>query len=573
MILQSLCNYYARMIKDPQSGMPRPGFSTEKISYALSLNPDGALAGVLDLRVKADKKLRPRLMSVPAAVKRASNVAPNFLWDNTGYVLGVDGKGKAERTASCFAAFKELHAKAAQDNPQPGLLAVIAFLEAWNPADFDDLTDIDPQEMRGDNCVFMWEETGDFIHDDPDISKPSGDEVVTGRCLVSGEYGPIARLHSSIKGVWGGQSTGASIVSFNASAFISYGKEQSFNAPVCEKAATAYTSALNYLLNRDNRRCIQVGDASTVFWAETTSRAEDLFLELLDARAYAEKREDGESVPETTAAGQVEALLGELVKGVPIEKALPDIDPDVRFFILGLAPNAARISIRFWLVSDFGRLAANIARHQADIAIERQYENEPLFPPYWRMLLATAALGKSENVLPPLASGLFRSILEKTPYPQALLAAVIGRIRADQTVTHPRAAAIKGYLVRNLEKEISPMLDEAKKDLPYLLGRLFALLEKAQADALGKINKTIRDNYIGSASTTPAVVFPRLLHLAQYHIAKSEYGGVTDRRIQDVMQSISGFPAHLKLEDQGLFFIGYYHQRNANYQKTAKQGE
>lgn len=604
MILQSLCNYYARMARDPGSGMPRRRFSAEKIDYALLLRPDGSLAGILNLQETRGKKTSSRIMAVPAAEKRTVGISPNFLWDNTGYVLGVDGKGKPERTARCFAAFKALHQRAAREHPHPKLQAVASFLEGWDPACFDALPDVDPKELVGKNCVFFWHESNEAIHDDPDIVHPAleGKDTVTGRCLVSGQIRPLARLHPSIKGVWGGQSAGGSIVSFNLDAFTSYGKEQSYNAPVAGELAEAYVSALNYLLNRDNRRCLQIGDASTVFWAEKHTPAEDLLYTLLsedrEDSSADETRETPEAVQtsspeagrksrgkrsgkppkpesreESFKAGEIREFLISLKDGAPLERIRPDIDPSVRFFILGLAPNAARISIRFWLVSTFGELARNIERHYKAIAIERRFASDPPFPSQRQLMLATAARGKAENILPPLAAEMARAILTGAPYPQNLLQSVISRIRADKRVSYPRAALIKGCLVRTFQKEIPVMLDETRTDTPYLLGRLFSLMEKAQLDALGNVNAGIRDRFIGSASATPGVVFPRLLRVAQHHLAKSEYRARVEKAVQAVMQGLSAFPAHLSLEEQGTFFIGYYHQTNANYKATAATEE
>lgn len=581
MILQALNDYYSRMSHDPSSGMPRQGFSEENLSFALSLRPDGTLARVVDLRI-GDKKPKPRRMLVPAAVKRTVGIDPNFLWDNTGYVLGVDGKGKPERTQKTFAAFYELHRKAAEGSDHSGLKAVCAFLSQWNPETFFSLDQADI--LLDQNCVFMWDETADYIHDMPGVDRPERgrEENDTAWCLVSGRQASIAQLHPSINGVWGAQSSGAALVSFNQDAFTSYGKEQSLNAPVSEDAAFAYTTALNYLLRLRRRktddsdspdgnervRCIQIGDASTVFWAERASPAED-WLEALFSTP-AEVKEDAEDVRTTT---QLHSMLDALRKGRPIEEALPEIDPSARFFILGLSPNAARIALRFWHVTTFGDLARNIADHAEAFSVKPQYDRQPKYPTLWQLLIETAVQGKSKNIPPSLAGALTRSVLMGIPYPHSLYAAVLSRIRADKEVSYFRAGLIKAYLVRNLKQEVSYMLDENRPDVSYRLGRLFALLEKVQLDAQGNVNATIRDRYIGSASATPGVVFPQLLRLAQHHIAKSEYGRIIDRRIQNVMETIDGFPAHLSQEDQGTFFIGYYHQRSANYQKSSTEKE
>ncbi len=567
MILQSLSAYYDRMSHDADSGMPRQGFSEENISFALPLRPDGTLGTPIDLRI-GDKKPKPRRISVPAAVKRAVNIEPNFLWDNTGYVFGVDSKGKVDRTRKTFAAFCALHKKAAELNDHPAIRALYTFLSTWEPENFDTLNNADL--IRDQNCVFMWDETGTYIHDIPGIVRPAGktDDDGTAWCLVSGERKSIARLHPSVKGVWGAQSSGAALVSFNLDAFTSYDKSQSFNAPVSEEATFAYTTALNYLLRRDNGHCIQVGDASTVFWAERATPAEDMVRYF-----FAGSPEADESPEEKETSDAVHSMLDALRQGRSIETALPGIDPEVTFYILGLSPNAARIALRFWHVSTFGDLACHVAAHADALSIVRQSDRQAEYPTLWQLLIETAVQGKSENIPPTLGGALARAILTGNDYPHSLYAAVLARIRAEKTITYLRAALIKAYLVRNKKQEVSYMLDEEKKSVPYRLGRLFALLEKVQLDALGNINATIRDRYFGAASATPGVVFPQLLRLAQHHIAKSEYGGIIDRRIQDVMWEIDAFPAHLTQDQQGEFFLGYYHQRQANYQKTSSEKE
>ncbi len=577
MILNALTDYYERMAVDPESGMPLPGYSETSISFALIIDQHGELKNVMDLRDSKGKKPVPRKMKVPAAIKRSANVAPNFLWDNTGYVLCVDGKGKEERAQETFDAFKERHQQASEQFDNKRLKAVSEFLDKWTKEKFSEL----PlhEEMLDQNVVFRLEDDDVYIHEHPSVQeiwKRLQDEApaeYTATCLVSGAAEPIARLHPAIKGVMGAQSAGAAIVSFNLDAFTSYGKDQSYNAPVGERAAFAYTTALNYLLRRDNKRCLQIGDASTVFWAEKSTPAEDWLSEMFNLSEDDEK--PSEEVDNAVASGKVRSLLSALRDGKPIDEFMGEIDPDVRFFILGLSPNQSRIAVRFWNTSTFGELARKVGKHYSDMAIERQYPNQSKFPQLWKLLLETAVQGKRDNIPPLLSGALTRSVLTGARYPESLYSAVLSRIRADKAVTYLRAAIIKACLLRNHPEKAGGFLmalDKERKDVPYLLGRLFSLLEKAQRDALGKkINATIRNRYFGSASATPSVVFPQLLRLAQHHIAKAEYGESNDRKIQDVMLGISDFPPRLSLQEQGVFTIGYYHQSNANYTKKEKE--
>ncbi|MCP4116155.1 MAG: type I-C CRISPR-associated protein Cas8c/Csd1 [Desulfobacteraceae bacterium] len=578
MILSSLTDYYDRMVQDPGSGMPEPGFSEEKISFALILDTHGGLINIMDLRDISGKTPRARKMKVPASVKRAVNIAPNFLWDNTGYVLCVDGKGKPERTAQTFDAFKERHRAIAERYGNSRLKAVSSFLKGWSPGRFCEL-DLH-EAMLDQNLVFWMAHDESPVHAHPsvqgiwqELNQSNGSDGYVAPCLVRGEAGPIARLHPAIKGVTGAQPAGASIVSFNLDAFTSYGKKQSFNAPVSEEAAFAYTSALNYMLRRENGRYLQIGDSSTVFWAERETPAEDLLTEMFDLSGASEENPgEGEAVQVTN---RVRSYLTALRDGTPINGILGDVDPDTRFYILGLSPNKSRIAVRFWLPSTFGTIARRVSEHYRYLSIERQFKNQPEFPALWQLLLETAVQQKKDNIPPLLSGALTRCVLTGNRYPESLYSAVIGRIRADKQITYLRAAILKACLLRNHPEkagEITMSLNQDRTDTPYLLGRLFSLLEKAQTDALGKnLNTTIRKRFFGAASATPSVVFPQLLRLAQHHIAKSEYGGIIDRKVQEVMQAIDDFPSRLSLREQGVFTIGYYHQNNANYQKTEKE--
>ena len=576
MILSALCDFHARLSKDPESGMPSHGYSMEKISFAIVLREDGSHR-FMDLREQGAKnKLVPRQMSVPAALKRASNVAANYLWDKTEYVLGVASPKNAKDLGKYFEAFCSLHKEVTSSSEHPAMKAICTFLENWEPEKFREWNG--HEDFLGQNCVFMWEPTGEYVHTIADIPErnTSGTAEYETICLVSGKKGAIARTHPAIKGIANGQPTGMSLVSFNCPAFISYDKTQSYNAPVTEKAAHAYTAALNYLLNRENRRCVQIGDASTVFWAERSGPEESAMFHLLFSGSRVEDKEEeneGTGTDDQQSALKVRSLLEGLRKGIPVEEALKDFAPDIRFFVLGLAPNIARVSIRFWLPTTFGTLAENVGKHVRDIAIVPQYERQPAFLGLWHLLVDVAIQGKSDNIVSPMASAVARAMLTGENYPQSFYMAALNRIRSTKEVTYHRASIIKGCLVRNYKKEVSQMLDETRTDVPYCLGRLFAVLEKTQLDALGNINSSIRDKYIGSASATPKVVFPQLLRLAQHHISKSDYGFKSERVIESIMQHVKAFPANLTNEEQGEFFIGFYHQRVANYQKTVKEKE
>lgn len=581
MILQALNGYYERMLDTPDSGMPSFGTSLENISFALVLGEDGGLRGVEDLRELDGKKLRPRKLPVPAAEKKASGIKANFLWDATGYVLGSDDKGKQERTDRCHAAFIEL-LKNSCDVTDPGLKAVLAFLDERKGMEIAARDDW--SEICGTNLVFRLDGVPGFIHDRPAARKAweaclasRGTEDL-GQCLVSGlERQPIARLHPSIKGVRDAQSSGASIVSFNLSSFGSYGKDQSFNAPVSQKAAFGYTTALNTLLSRDSRQKMVVGDATYVFWASCRNPVEAFFADFIDPPAEATDSSATQDDQQTT--DEIRGLLKTIRDGRKATDFLPELDEDIQFYILGLAPNAARLSIRFWEANSLGTLLERVGKHYEQLNIVRQFDNEPEFPPLWRLLCQTACLGKSENISPVLAGGMARAILTGARYPQNLLPVVLERIRAEHNVTYFRAALLKAYLLRNKQMEVPVSLDLNRTDRPYLLGRLFAVLEKAQEEAIPGANATIKDRYLAAAAATPGQVFHLLLKNSANHIAKlkkdSEKKGRAfyfDVMTQDIMSGFSDYPKTMKAEEQGLFMIGYYHQRKDFFTKKTQEG-
>lgn len=579
MILQALNSYYHRMLNDPDSNVPLEGTSMENVSYALVLAPDGSLVEVEDLREQEGKKKRPRKINVPAPEKRSNGIKANFLWDTTGYVLGVDDKGKPERLQKCHEAFVERMRVYCADAHDPGLAAVLQFLSSGQEQSVMDREDW--PEISGTNLVFRLDGTAGFVHDRPAARtvwqhcRAKEESATVGQCLIEGSRQPLARLHPSVKGVQGAQSSGASLVAFNKKSFESYGKKQSFNAPVGQKATFAYTAALNSLLARNSRQKVRVGDMTLVFWAERESPAEAIFADLFEPPS--EDEQQTESVNDRGTTTKIRDLLIAIRKGGPVVDIMPDLDPEVHFYLLGLSPNAARLSIRFWEADSIGNLLERIGRHFSDIGIVRQYDNEPEFPPLWRLLVQTAALGKSENVSPVLAGGLTRSMLSGTPYPNNLLVLVLDRIRAEGAVTYFRAALLKGFLLRNKKMEVSMSLNTERVDRAYLLGRLFAVLEKAQEEAIPNTGATIKDKYLASASATPGQVFHMLLKNSAHHIAKlrkdpekKKWAFGYDKKIQEIMDKFDDFPKTLPAEEQGLFMIGYYHQRKDFFTKKNK---
>jgi len=569
MILQGLVEYYDRKAADPDSALAPGGFEWKEIPFILELAADGKLVQIIDTREFQAKKLIAKRFLVPQAVKKTSGVAANLFWDTAEYVLGFDLKGKPERAISQRAAFVERIASLESIQQDVGMRALLAFLndpesvnsiEAKFPTQYRELFEINPVisfRLVGEvNLVCQRADVMATLRDDSSAGEANG------FCLVRGKEDVIERLHSSIKGVWGAQSSGANIVSFNLDAFNSFGKAQGANAPVGKQAAFAYSTALNHLLRRDSRQRIQVGDASTVFWSRDQCPLETDLLALF-----------GESPKDDPDQGShaVANLYSSIKNGVYAAD-----DRDNRFYVLGLAPNAARISVRFFHSGTVKEIAHNIKTHFDDLEIERASFDRPHLS-IFRLLTSIAAQGKADNIPPNLSGDFARAILAASPYPATLLQAAVRRIRAEHDINYQRAALLKAVINRQTrfqpsnDKELTVSLDLTNNNAGYRLGRLFAVLERAQERANPSLNATIRDRFYGAASSTPVAVFSNLMKLKNHHIAKLENRGEAvnlERLIGEIMDGITDFPTHLPLADQGRFAVGYYHQRQSFYNKS-----
>lgn len=583
-ILQALDRYYDRI-----PDVAAPGWSSEKFGWCIILGPDGALVDVQNLHDLDGKKPKVRLYPVPEAVSRTSGVKPNFLWDKTAYVLGVkkrpreDGENNEDKppweaAEREHAAFRDLHLERLAGEADEGLRALCGFLEQWQPEQFDANPRLQP-EMLDANFMFRLDGDRCFLHERPAAKAlverfrvADNTDRETAFCLIRGEAAPITRLHPSIGGVQGAQSSGASLVSFNQDSFESYGQKQGANAPTSEAAAFRYGTALNHLLRRDshNRLARPVGDATIVFWADASevrasTAAEDFFSMAVDP----------DQIERETARKLMDELEA-VAKGRPLSDLNPDIEPGTRFHVLGLSPNAARLSVRFWLSGTLDQFAKRLAEHYQDLRIEPAPMGWGHAPSVNRLLVNTTALLRDYKNIPPLLAGeVMRATLSGSRYPQSLLAAAIIRLRAgDNAASGWHAAVIRAIIARDhrsgFQKEgISVSLNPEESSQAYQLGRLFAVLEAAQRMALGKTNTTIRDRYFGAASATPASVFPLLLRGVQNHLGKlrkSGKGGWIEREIEDILDHLgAALPRSLPLAEQGRFAVGYYHQRSSQF--------
>ena len=579
MILDALVRHYDRLADDPDSGIAPFSFSRQNIGFAVVLNPDGSLHGIEALTDDSSGKPRPVAMVVPGQSKPSgSGINPCLLWDNPTYMLGHVPEGReADWARSRFESFRDRHLALRAHIKTPAFEAVCGFLAAWNPADLTNRSDTEPLNRPGFG-VFQLRTENRYVHDTPEVlahwrdqfATGPDDDVDLGLCLVTGEKAPIARLHEpKIKGVYGGQSSGATLVSFNESAYDSLGKSQGDNAPVSERAAFAYATALNALLADDKHR-VQLGDTTCVFWAEAPETgAPEAAAEALGVFAAFQAKDDGEDTRSALHDFLERFRQGKSsIDPARLDKAASD------FYILGLAPNAARISVRFWHHCTVAELAQRLGRFRDESQIVPDHP-DPRPLTIWALLRETARETKD---IPPLLGGAFaRAILFGVKYPEALITAVSRRIVADRDINYRRAAAIKAWLSRNHQQEITVALDSTRTDTAYLLGRLFATYEKIQKDALGdKLNRTIRDSYLASASSTPAGIFPRLYRLSQHHLSnlrrdKPGLAYVREQLLGEITDKLNDFPKHLNLRDQGLFALGYYHQTQDFYKKPAKE--
>ena len=568
MILQALTAYYDRLSRD--GAVQATGFQEKEIPWVIELAADGRFVA---LHQTGGERGRGRKFVVPAEVKKSVNIAANLLWDNPEYVLGLPRPGLNEkqaakvplRHAAFIARVRELPESAQMDE---GVVAIRAFLDK---GDFTALQSAESwsELSQGGNVSFRLEGDDQLVCERPSVRRAVAAQAYEGPvngeaawCLVTGRRAPPTRLHPSIKGVRGAQSSGASLVSFNLDAFTSHGWGQGSNAPVSAEATHAYTTALNHLLARGTERHRLVeGDTTFVFWATGKTPVLDQFAHLLGSYAAEEQESDGTQVRET---------FDTVRRGLR-----PHLDDATPFYVLGLAPNAARLAVRFWHEGTVAELAGNILRHFDDLEITG-LSGQDNVPSLWRLIGAGARGGDArrlqDNLRGQLVAQLMAAILDGLPYPATLLARAIRRCHDERSVWPMRAAVVKAALKRRFAtKEVSVSLDPEEADVGYRLGRLFAVLESIQRTQ-GGTNVTIRDRYFGAMMTAPRSVFPQLMHLKNAHLKKLYRAGdrrglavYFERQIDEILDRLGpnqGLPGSLSLEEQGRFILGYHHQRN-----------
>ena len=576
MILQALVRHYENLAA--QGKVSREGWCQAKVSYGINLSREGKITGIISLKQEKERGKKtvivPDFRTVPEMVTRSSGVSANFLCDNSKYFLGIDAQGSGTRIQECFQAARKRHLELLRGVEGEMAQAVRLFFENWNPQEaadcgpvkenWEDVTD-------GGNLVFCMgiEEAQDdpMIQEAWEQARGESGEGPEGICLVTGKRSEISRIHRTIKGVPGAQSSGAALVSFNAPAFESYGKEQSYNAPVGKYAQFAYTTALNDLLSHRDYT-FQLGDSMIVFWDESSKEAyQEAFI------WSAEPKRDNQDV--------VKDLFDNLKKQWAVRVDDTAINPDQRFFILALAPNAARLSVRFFYQDSFGNILKNLAAHYQRMEVVRPAGENREYLGIRDLLFETVnQKSKDKSPVPNMAAMVLQAIISGSRYPASLYTDTLIRIRSERgTVTWGRAGILKAYLIRNYQwKEGGHYmgLNEGSREESYVLGRLFAVLESIQREANPGINATIRDRYFNSACAAPASVFPVLMKLKNSHMKKIERERAGSRiyyekLLTEILEKLNEFPARLSLEEQGKFILGYYHQMQKRYEKREEK--
>lgn len=592
MILQALVKYYETLLK--QGKVEEPGWSAAKVSAEIQLDEEGKLLGILSLQneVQRGKKtvLTDPLLQVPEVFKRSSGVRPNFLYDGSSYFFGVDSKGKPKRSIQCFEAARTFHHQLLDGCDSPVAQGVLKFFDSWQP----DKAEENPVFQQNRDAIvgasgLVFAVNGQEAQQDPEIrrrwmdykNEGGGENSEKGQCLVTGKVAEIALTHPNIKNVRGAQSSGAALVSFNAPSVESFGHEedQGLNAPVSEYAAFAYTTALNQLIREGNS--LLCGDTTVVFWAQSAEPLyQQVYMNFLNPSGTGENREQ-----------TVKAVLEKILQGAAADVDGITLSPDEPFYVLGLAPNAARLSVRFFWQNTFGVTLKHLQNHQKRLEIVRPAweRDRGAYLPLWRLLKESVNPNATKKqALPLLAGSLLRSILQDASYPEAMYRQFLLRIKAesgDAKISYPRGAFVKAYLLKNHQEkwggEITMNVNENCKAVPYVLGRMFAVLEGLQQDS-SEVSATIKDRYFNAACATPGAVFPVLLKLANAHLNKlgrtnKGLAVNTQKKLGSLMEKITmpdegnPIPGRLTLDEQGMFILGYYQETQARYTKKEEQ--
>lgn len=578
MILQSLTSYYEALEK--KGKVPKYGYAMGKVAFLLSIDMEGGLRYITPLTEQVARGRGTTTVNqerqIPLPFVRANAIRPQFLCDTSSYILGLSSNGRPERVKECFQQSRTFHQEVLKDCSSPVAQAVLAFFQQWEPNENHEVISASPELLNGGFIIIEVLEHG-IAHVNPDIQKAwtryldATQSDIIMPCLVTGELSPTARLHYKIKGVSGAQSSGANLVSFNADSTESFGKETGAIAPVSEYANFAYTTGLNYLLNNPDSRC-QIGEDTVVFWTQGDDEAAtQVFGSFLNPD---NKKDDFD---------KLKGVMQSIASGSPVQ----NINLDTTCYILALSPNAARLSVRYFLRNTLGHFLKNIAAHYERLEIAKYEKASDFLSPYAMLRETANPNARTITVSPLLGGAVMRAILNNTPYPEALYTATLLRIRATQDnadkqrykITWGRAAIIKACLMKkNLPQTdmevLTVMLNPDSTNKAYTLGRLFSVLEDIQQKANPGIKSTIKDRYFNAASSTPLITFPNLIRLSGHHLKKIDAEGMVinyQKSMGELMDKLDvdnePFPPRLNLKEQGLFLLGYYQQTQNRYIK------
>ena len=596
MLIKALCDYYDILA---EKGRVLPaGYSKVNVHYLISLTEDGQVDEIIDCQkaelVPLGKKMKekkvPVEMVMPLRTEKPG-IDANIAEHRPLYIFGLnlekDGLSPDDRTDKARKSHKNLVEKTLkfmEDIHSPVVEAYKHFLSSWEPG-----SEVANKWLLGlgkdyqkSNFAFCLSGNPDcLLHEDPGLKNKwdrecldkneENDKIKTAQCAITGQTESIARIHSKIKGVYGGLATGRVLIGFNNDSENSYGNEQSYNSNISDQAMKKYTEALNYLLSSSKHKAM-LDDMTIIFWAMSSQEAhEDLFMKLL----LGSENQMGTS--------QTDDMLKELLSDAKDARiteericSLDMIDPKVDFYMLGLKPNSSRLSVKFMIKRKYADVLWNIARFQRDLQVSKEFHSVALWQIKREMI---SPKSKNDKVNPALMSRMIETIMYGRTYPQSLLETMVRRVKIDEGSTKLnsiRAGVIKACINRNQEKEeLKLSLDKTNQSQAYLCGRLFAVLEKLQQDASNNsLNRTIKDAYFASASAKPALVFPKLIRLAQNHLNKVKYPVYYNKLIGEIMDGLNGeFPETFRLMDQGRFDIGYYQQNQDLWKKADKSEE
>lgn len=586
-MLKALCDYYDCLRAQPDSGLVKEGYSKVVVNYNLVLRADGTIREIIPyvrdvvvgkkVKTVGKEEIFPFRNSISGIAAETVDHREKYIfgleWDKTNNVLCTTAN-----SVNAFEKCLEVNVAFLQDISSPLAQAYVAFMKAWKPQEQTQNAELvklgkdyasakfvitlegseaEPLNRLDEVCK-KWEKS---------LSPSSGDGSIAGQDAISGEYLPLARTHDKIMGIRGGQPSGVNLVCFNNTAFESYGRTQSYNSSISQRSMKKYTAALNFLVASSMHRQI-MGDMTLIYWANTKGN-EKPYLDFLTYSLFSPSSDE-----------VTDEILSSVFRKLR-EGQTPDMDfaeLSTEFFILGVKPNTSRLSVKLFERSEFGKLMTNVAKHCNDLSFSAQDRQLSV----WEIDKALQSPVTNESSDPALQTKLLLSVIKGTPYPQTLLNTVVRRCRIDRdntekkfySVNSTRVRIIKACLIRKKYiTEVYNMLQENSTDTAYNLGRLFAVLEKVQSDALKSVNASIKDKFFSSACTTPYLVFPRLLKLAQAHLSKLGDGAriYADKLIQGIIGNINNaFPRTLNMEAQGMFILGYYQQKQNLYTKSMK---